>query len=379
MKQKSVGFLLTVIALGLFNSSCEKGEKGWDEADLRKQAAQMLVVGFQGTELSASNPVYGDIATLGVGGVVLSDTLLSGNGESGNRNILSPVQLKKLIADLKGIASTPLLVCISQEGGTINPLQPAYGFPSTVSARYLGNINNADTTHSQAGIIAGSLSAMGINVNLAPCIDLNTNPSGSPIGIAERSFSAHSPVVTEHAGIWIDEHHHKKILTALKHFPGYGSAGKETFNGLPDISETWESSELAPYRSLIQQEKADLIWVSHLFNRKLDAQYPATLSAQILNTVLRNELKFKGVIIIDDVYNDAIIEHYTLETAVLLAINAGADMFLLGNNSRNGFFPERPGEMVEVIVKLVKDGKISSQRIEEAYYRIQKLKLKLSR
>ena len=112
---------------------------------------------------------------------------------------------------------------------------------------------------------------------------------------------------------------------------------------------------------------------AHIFNRQLDKNLPATLSKVIIQGVLRDELGFDGVVVTDDMYMQGIIDHYSIKDAVVLAINAGADMLVMGNNISTGFEPDRPFHIVDMIVKAVKDGEISEQRLIESHNRIEKL------
>ncbi|MGL4852983.1 MAG: glycoside hydrolase family 3 protein [Phocaeicola sp.] len=344
---------------------------------LRKEIAQMLVVGFQGVELTPQSPVYTYIKEVGVGGLILFDVDLCTTRKIGSRNITSKNQVTKLIADLQELSQVPLLVSIDQEGGRVSRLKEAYGFPPTVSAHYLGRTNHPDTTKYWASRTAHELADIGVNVNFSPSVDLNINPQSPVIGKIERSFSNKTEVVVKHATLWIEEHHKRGVLTSIKHFPGHGSATVDSHNGFTDVSDTWQKKELEPFRQLIATGKADIVMTAHVFNKNLDENYPATLSANVLTGILREELGFEGIISTDDLYMDAIAQHYTLEEILTRSINAGADLLCLGNNSPHGYAQNRPQEVVETVLKLVKEGKISYNRIVESNLRIAALKARL--
>ena len=119
------------------------------------------------------------------------------------------------------------------------------------------------------------------------------------------------------------------------------------------------------------------VMTAHIFNRNIDPDYPATLSYKTLTEVLRNQLHFDGVILTDDMYMQGIVDNYAIEDAIALAINAGADMLVMGNNITTGYEPDRPFKVVQMIVDAVKAGKISAERLRESYERIKTLKNRL--
>jgi beta-N-acetylhexosaminidase len=168
------------------------------------------------------------------------------------------------------------------------------------------------------------------------------------------------------------------VLTSLKHFPGHGSSKDDTHLGIADVTNTWEERELKPYKSLIDSGYVDAVMTSHIVNRKLDKQgNPGTLSADILDGILRKQLKFNGVIFTDDMQMHAITKHYGLEEAIKLAINGGVDIMTFSNNIQGS--DERTVDKVHTIIKaLVMNGQIKRERIEESYKRISKLKGQLT-
>jgi beta-N-acetylhexosaminidase len=362
---------LTIVILILIFSfiGCEKEEE--QVMDIDKQIGQLLLVGFRGTTLTSDNPIIADLENFNLGGVILYEK--DGPTQSRPRNIESPGQLQKLVSDLKSHSKEKLLVAIDQEGGAVNRLKASYGFPSTVSAQYLGTLNNGDSTRYRASVIAQTLKEMGINLNFAPVVDLNVNPESPAIGALGRSFSPNPDTVVFHAGIFIDEHNKLGILNCCKHFPGHGSATSDSHLGLTDVTNTWSEIELEPYRQLIASGKCQMVMSAHVFNQKLDADYPATLSKKILTGILREELSFDGVIVSDAMEMGAITDHFGQEEAIEKAINAGCDMLVFSNNI-SVFNDDIVPDAVSTIRKLVDEGKISKERIRQSYNRIMKLK-----
>ncbi|MDE6715030.1 MAG: hypothetical protein K2J74_00930, partial [Muribaculaceae bacterium] len=278
-------------------------------------------------------------------------------------------RLTKLTSDLKRLSGGKLLIAVDQEGGRVQRLKPQYGYSKLPSAQYIGSVDNPDTTAFYGRLMAKELAEAGVNVNLAPELDVHRD-SCPVIGRFGRAYSENPEKVALHAGITIDCLHDKGILAAVKHFPGHGSAMADSHYGLTDVTNTWSAEELEPFKQLIDANKVDMVMTAHIFNRQLDADMPATLSHHVLTDILRDSLGFEGVILTDDMYMQGIIDNYSIEDAVLAAINAGADMLIMGNNISTGFEPERPARITEIIVNAVKEGKIDVQRLVDSNRRI---------
>ncbi len=341
-----------------------------DDPELDFKIGQMLKVGFRGLSVEESSHIIRDLKEYHLGAVVLFDYDVPTRRPV--RNVKSPDQLKKLVSDLKELASAPLLVTIDQEGGRVARLKADFGFLPSVSAQYLGDIDNPDSTLAYVEITSQTLRDMGINVNLAPVVDVNLNPDNPIIGGIERSFSDDPEKVTDHARIFIEAHNGQGILTTLKHFPGHGSSKEDSHLGLVDVTDVWSEIELIPYRNLIESGDVDLIMTAHIFNEHWDDEYPATLSGNVINGILREDLGFEGVVVSDDMQMDAVRSYYGLETAIEQTIKAGVDILGFANNSiyDEDIIPTAHG----IIKKLVEDGRISEARIDESYQRIRNLK-----
>lgn len=370
--------LISILAVS--SLLCHAGPRPADtlpDDTLRKYAAQMLIVGFKGDSIGPDSDAARYVRDLKVGGIILFDIDLTGSAKIGSRNITSKDRLARLTADLRRYAGRDLLIAVDQEGGRVCRLKERYGFLPTVSAEYLGRINCRDTTLKYAGRIAKEMKEVGLNVNLAPLLDVNVNKDCPVIGRLHRSFSADVNTVADNAGWTIDAHHENGILCAVKHFPGHGSADSDSHFGLTDVTGTWKKEELEPFRRLIDAGKVDMVMTAHIFNRRLDKELPATLSKKMIQGLLRKTLEFDGVVVTDDMYMQGIIDNYSVKEAVVLAINAGADMLVMGNNISTGYEPERPFLIVDMIVEAVKDGEIDQRRLIESHRRIERLLAKL--
>jgi beta-N-acetylhexosaminidase len=333
----------------------------------------MLMIGFRGLEVNNEHFIMQDIRKRHLGGVVLFDYDIP--TQRAVRNIESPSQVKALVASLKSVSAMPLLVAIDQEGGVVTRLKERHGFPPTVSHQRLGELNDLETTHKHATLVAKTLADLGINLNLAPVVDLCANPDNPIIARYERCFSADPLVVSDHALQFIQAHHEQGVLCALKHFPGHGSSTADSHLGLTDVTNTWSRVELEPYGRIIKAGQADAVMTAHVFIANMDDRYPATLSRVTIRGILREELNYDGVVISDDMQMGAIVSHYGFEVAIRKAIEAGVDMLVFANNSV--YEEDVAGRAIEVIRGMVQAGTISEARIDESYRRIQRLKSRL--
>jgi beta-N-acetylhexosaminidase len=163
------------------------------------------------------------------------------------------------------------------------------------------------------------------------------------------------------------------LLCAVKHFPGHGSSRQDSHEGFTDVSTTWRTFELTPFARLIEDGLCDMVMTAHIFNRRLDPVHPATLSTSVVDVILRDSLGFDGVVITDDLQMKAISDNYSLDAAVRLAIEAGNDILLFGNNT--GSYDENiASKAADSVERLVRTGAIPSERIDISFRRIMKLK-----
>jgi beta-N-acetylhexosaminidase len=220
--------------------------------------------------------------------------------------------------------------------------------------------------------MAATLKEFGFSLNLAPVVDLTSNPDNPIIALKERSFSADPRLVSAHAAEFVKGHHSQGIATCLKHFPGHGSSRDDSHLGLVDVTEYWTKDELIPYRCLIEQGLCDMVMTAHTFNSRLDPEYPATLSKATIDGILRKELGFNGVVLSDDLNMGAIVGNYSYETAVEKAINAGVDILVVANDKI--YDVDVAPKTIEMLLKMVESGRIDRERIHEACGRAMALK-----
>lgn len=342
--------------------------------NLENEIGQLFLFGFQGTELTTDSPIIDDICVRNLGGVILFDKLLA--KKRAKNNISSPGQVKALTKSLQQYAPSKLLIAVDQEGGLVKRLKKETGFPETKSAQALGDADDVTLSTIHASCTAIMLKAVGINFNLAPCVDLNSNPENPIIGKLGRSFSNDPEKVSRHAAIWINEHRKQQILTCLKHFPGHGSSQTDSHLGFTDISQTWSKEELLPFQTLIQQNLADSIMPGHLFHDGFDASYPGSLSPFIIQSLLRDDLAFNGLVITDDIQMRAITDRYGLVESACLALAAGADMIIVGNNLH--YDPHLLQKIIPAVIASVTKGTISLERIHQALSRVKNIKREIN-
>ncbi len=354
---KKIVFLL--LALSLFGKEISK-------ENILKMIGNMLIVGFNSQTLPKE--IKEDIKKYHLGGVILFD-----KKGSEIKNIKNPVQLKKLILDIKRSAGYNIFVCIDQEGGLVDRLK-AIRFEKFPSAYEIGKFDSISYSKKVYFKLAKELKENNFNCDFAPVVDLAINPKNRVIVKAKRSYGKDFRKVVKHAEIFIKALKEKKIISVLKHFPGHGSSFGDTHKGFVDVSESWEAKELLPYKILISKNLADAVMVAHIYNKKLDPKFIATFSSKIKEDLLRKKLGFRGVIISDDMQMRAISEYYTLKEALKLSINSGTDILLFANQGKKEI---KVSKIVKTVYEEIEKGNIKIDKIIKANERIKRLREKI--
>lgn len=332
---------------------------------LHYKIGQMIMIGLRGTSVDTAGNFYKEVKAGKIGGITMYEANLTATNTAGN--------LRTMVETYQAASPIPLFVAITQEGGWVNRLKTKYGFPPMPSAQYLGSLDNLDSTKYYADNIAFTLSRLGINVNFAPVVDVYM-PLNPVLGSRERTFSKQNAIIIKHAKQVILSHDYFGVTTVLKHFPGHGSSTTDSHLGLTDVTNTWQKEELQPYRELIKKGYVKAIMTAHIVNEKLDSKkLPATLSKKMITGLLRKELKFNGVIFSDDMNMKAISAEYGLKEAIEKTINAGVDVLLFSGNIP-GVTASGATTIVDIVIELVKEGKILPERINTSYRRIIQLK-----
>lgn len=361
-------FLFTFGAIG----GAEQKD-GPAEPDLAVMTGQMIMSGFRGTgeaplDESLLN-LLEDIRKGHVGGVLLFDR--DAMTKAPGRNIVSLEQVKKLNAMLQEAAPVPLFIGVDQEGGRVRRLKEEHGFPPMSSAEELGK-GTPEATASEGQKVGALLYGLGFNLNFAPCLDVNTNAGSPAIGALGRSFSADADKVAEHGLAFARGLSSRGVVPCYKHFPGHGSASADTHLGLADITSTWRQAELVPYQRILPQSPPAMVMPGHIAHKSISGDMPASLSAGVIQGMLRRDLGWRGVVITDDLQMQAVEGHYSAKEIIRLAVLAGADILLFGNNLRYDAKEARKAHAL--LLELAAEDRISRERIRQSYERIMELK-----
>ncbi len=326
---------------------------------LDQKLGQMMIVQFVG-------PDYGlEISTMvtqyNIGAVLIFPA---------NNNVVSKAQLKGLIQQMQSNSTIPLAVAIDQEGGMVDRLINLDG--ARRSATSIG-LTNDPAQATAAGVQdAKDLSSYGINLNLAPVVDV-TNVYNSQM--YQRTFGDNPTLVTKMAEAYLQGLQQSgKVLGTLKHFPGLGDVAADPHSSVPHLNRSLsqlEAIDWAPYRSLIQQGNIHAIMVTHEIVSAVEASKPSSLSYKLVTGILRNQMGFNGVIMTDSLTMEGITAYYTEAQAAALAIEAGSDI-LMGAST-----PNDVAKMITGIKQAMASGEISQQRIDDSVRRILMLKYQM--
>ena len=343
-----------------------------------------LVISLSFSKTISLETMIGQMIMVGVGGDKPTDKWVKQLGEDvkkgrvggvilfGN-NIESPKKLKKLTSFFKNIKTKyPLFIAIDQEGGKVQRLNEKKGFNSYPSAFKVSSKMTLLEAYDIYKSLAYELKEYGFNINFAPVVDLNINEKSPAIGAKKRSYSNQEEIVIAYSSEFIRAQKEAGIISVLKHFPGHGSAKNDSHKRLTDVSKTWEYKELKPYYDFIKYDKADAIMVGHINLDKFDKIYPASLSKNMINGLLREKLEFNGVVFSDDMQMKAISDMYGFDTSVILAVNAGVDVLVYSS-----YFTKKSSvvkEVTDIILNAVKSGSIDKKRVEDSYKRVVRLK-----
>lgn len=364
--------VLLILALAFFVCSRRSQSAAPSEPEIERMLGQMIMVGFRGDGRKKIQdvPLVTELARQGkIGGIILFNTDVE--RKSVNRNIVDADQLKKLIGGLQAAAPIPLFIAVDQEGGQVQRLKPDHGFTRWPYPEDMGRMD--DEVVEQIGLEMGrELHAVGINLNFAPGVDVNVNPKSPAIGLIGRSFSKNPAVVAAKGAAFMRGLNRAGVIGCFKHFPGHGSALKDTHKGAADVSKTWKDQELEPYRKLLGLPGQYGVMIAHVYNENFGDSHPATLSPAVVRGMLRRDLGWDGVVFSDDMQMRAITRHYELKEAIRLCLAAGVDVLVFGNNY--GYRKNIGAEAHAAALELYREGALDAARIEESYRRIMKMK-----
>lgn len=319
----------------------------------REKVGQLFNIAIVGKSLSPEYRAF--LTKYQIGGITLF-----------NYNMRRKRQLKLFIQELQSVMKLKLFVSVDQEGGRITRYRLGDFFPP--SPCFLGHINDLSVTEKVAAYTAQDLRAVGINLNLAPVVDILSNSKNH--AIFDRSFGNKMSGVIAHSTKMIATYQKNGIIATAKHFPGQGSMAQDTHKTLPVSPLTKErllKRELKPFIEAIK-ENVGIIMTSHVIFGGVDPKLPATLSKKFLKDILRDELGFKGVIFTDGLEMKAILDTFGLKRASVMALKNGADMITLNWDLKHIQIA------IDAVIDAVKRGEITEKEIDQKLIRILTLK-----
>ncbi|MBI5137362.1 MAG: beta-N-acetylhexosaminidase [Nitrospirae bacterium] len=319
-------------------------------SNLRRDVGTILMIGYEGPE----QPVLDALADGRAGGVILF-----------SRNVESARQVRALTRRLRAAAGRAIPIGIDQEGGRVARLDRA-GLPAGPTARAIAAGGDPDAAY-RWGLATGRfLKDLGIDLNFAPVLDVDTNPANPIIG--DRAYGRTPDVVTAFAAQAIRGLHAAGVTACGKHFPGHGDTELDSHLALPTVrhpADRLERVELAPYAALMPILKT--IMTAHVVYPAWDPHQPATFSHEILTGLLKHKMGFEGVVISDDLEMAAVAQNHTPPERAVKAILAGADMLLICR--------QRPvwENAFEGILAAAKNDGILARRVADAANRVRRV------
>jgi len=317
---------------------------------LRRQIGQLLIAGFDGAQLPVE--LKSIAREFGLGGVILFA-----------RNVVEPEQVAEVCYEAaRLVPDMPLWVSVDQEGGRVARLKaPFTEWPPMATLGRSGDVTLAEKF---ARALAAELKAVGFNLDYTPVLDILTNPKNPVIG--DRALAEKADEVARLGAAIIRTLQGEGIAACGKHFPGHGDTSTDSHEQLPIVEhapERLREVEFVPFRAAVDAEVATMM-TAHVLVPSLDEQQPASLSRTIVTTILRQELRYEGVILTDDLDMKAIAGDYTAPAAAVLAIDAGCDAFLICSGD-----VERKAAALEELVHAVEQERLKLTRVEDALMR----------
>lgn len=315
----------------------------------------------------------GQLLFLGFGGTRMDDTIRDflvdkkpGAVALFSRNIKTPKQTMALIRDVRALdpAGVPIFISVDQEGGNVVRLTSlATVLPSNMA---IGATNSEELARRSGQALGRDLRIMGFNMNLAPVLDVNSNPKNPVIGI--RSFGGSPELVGTLGTAFMRGMQDEGVAAVAKHFPGHGDTSSDSHFAMPELAHDesrLREVELVPFARALA-EGLDAVMTAHIALPKIaeEPHMPATVSKNVLTELLRQGLGYDGLVITDGLEMEGIVSQYGSGEAAVRAVEAGADMVMVL------WFPERKEEVHRALLHAVKTGRISEERLDRSVRRI---------
>jgi len=322
---------------------------------LERKVAELFLYGFSGTDQTA--PVFADLAKLDIGGLVITSD-----------NYKDPQQLSQLTSFAAALARrhhhVPPWLLTEQDGGEFNDLS---GLPPADAPSDIRSVADAATEAAQA---AAALRKLGIDGVLGPDADVDTSTGGAYTRLAYSDAPAQ---VADYVGVTVKEFAREKLLTAPKHFPGLGAADQPTDDGAANVGLSPQQlavRDLVPFKTAFQQG-AQAVLVGHGLYSTDEFVTPASESSALMLSLLRQNMRFGGIAIADDLESPAITGFQSVPDAAVASIRAGADMVWISGPSRD------QSAAYSAVLSAARSGQIPAARIEQAVLRILEVKQRL--
>lgn len=315
---------------------------------LREKLGQLFFIGVSGKTLTSEESQF--IVQSNIGGVILF-----------GRNYESPKQVHALCQQIQALSSqqaskVPLFIGVDQEGGRV----ARFRAPMTVwpPVRRLGEKNDLTLTFEFAKAMGSELFHLGVNLNFAPCVDIFSNPLNTVIG--DRSLGSDVEIVENHGSALVRGYIKSQILSCAKHFPGHGHTLLDSHFDLPVAEQTLsdlENFELKPFKKAMKA-KVEMMMMAHILFKNIDPDWPATLSRKFVNDILKKELRFRGLVLTDDLGMKALSRFGDTGQIAVRALHVGIDMLLYCNE------PEAPGIALQALEKAISNGQLDEGMID---------------
>ena len=325
---------------------------------IRELIGQHMLIGISGPVLTSDEKRF--IIENNISGVVLFA-----------RNCIEPKQIRDLCAEIQSLRhkmkdKAPLFIGIDMEGGRVHRLKPP--FTQWPALKNIGDLDAPTVAFHFTQRMGVELMSVGINLDFAPCIDVYTNPSNTVIG--DRAVSSDPYQVEKMASALIRGYIKSGVLSCAKHFPGHGHTVIDSHDELPiekaDLKRLHDV-ELVPFKKALRS-RVDMVMTAHILFEKIDPKWPVTLSEFFLKDLLRKELRYKGLVITDDLGMKAMAKHYDKDQIPVRAMQAGADLLLYCNE------PESPPLAIEALTTAIAQGQLNKNDLEQTHRKILDIK-----
>jgi beta-N-acetylhexosaminidase len=288
--------------------------------DLRRQVGQLLIMGFDGTDVSAR--LRSMLGTLTPGGIILF-----------KRNIEEASQVHALLQHSQRAVATPMFLCVDMEGGTVDRLRDAVAPVPSVAEVAATDSRKLFRKHGR--LIGDEIHALGFNTDFAPCIDLRFETSAKVLG--SRTVSADPKVTVRYARAFLHGLRDAHVIGCGKHFPGLGEGTLDSHVHLPSIEKKWRDlwkQDLLPYREL--RKDLPMVMVAHAsYPNITHDKLPASLSKQWIRDILKKKIGFKGLAISDDLEMGGVLAAAPIGEAAVRTLSSGCDLMLVCHTEEN--------------------------------------------